>query len=427
MTEEVQPKAQAFVIQAYQPADVETKTFLTEYAKGVLPRARATSVTKLVNILADLVQAATKAPDGFIAWSVSGEEFKSAIYGQRLSRQLRDELIKLKVLEKVRSPKIRTTKTVYKVKLPFENNGLAFKRHSHETNIEVRTPAQRGPLGKIRGKKLSGREVSQLPGYSEVSAKISQINNLLKLHPLARPDGKVWDNVTRKFMNGSLKSGGRLYAQYQSLNQKQRLTCTIDSSPLIEIDIIASYVYLMNAGKESIGSDPYSKIAFVRNEPTEEGRKLKRKAAKSLVSALFWHGDTSRSRFPIVKKDSKSNKIISFKEKFNIPVKVKYEEYEREIIDALPFLSRDKIIAIGGGPHIMFQESEIIVNTMISLSNLTPAIPTYPVHDCLLAKAEDEDIVVAHLHNSMKSTIGSLSFLKIEYYDGRDSKIVNSD
>lgn len=71
----------------------------------------------------------------------------------------------------------------------------------------------------------------------------------------------------------------------------------------------------------------------------------------------------------------------------------------------------------------MYQESDIVVWSMLSL--ISKDVPTYPVHDCLLCRLQDEEKVIATIQEQMTEKFGSYATLEVGYKDGR-SKIISS-
>jgi hypothetical protein len=59
------------------------------------------------------------------------------------------------------------------------------------------------------------------------------------------------------------------------------------------------------------------------------------------------------------------------------------------------------------------------------LSLINKDVPTYPIHDCLLCRLEDEEEVIATIQEKMTETFGSYATLEVGYKDGR-SKIISS-
>ena len=99
------------------------------------------------------------------------------------------------------------------------------------------------------------------------------------------------------------------------------------------------------------------------------------------------------------------------------------EEAIRELIaEHFPFIDEVR----GSSGYLMYVESNVIVETLLALSNKPEPIPAYPVHDCLICKVSDEEAVISALHDSMHSTLGAVPVLDVEYSDGTP-KIIEVD
>ena len=66
--------------------------------------------------------------------------------------------------------------------------------------------------------------------------------------------------------------------------------------------------------------------------------------------------------------------------------------------------------------ELMYEESEIIGQTMLRLYN-EHSIPTYPVHDCLMCRVEDVELVLRELSATANRRLGAAISLDVTYAD----------
>ena len=124
---------------------------------------------------------------------------------------------------------------------------------------------------------------------------MERLNKAYSSHPLASPDGTAWGGAYRIFNEGRLDRGGRIYGDWQQLNEGERLKLTVDGEPLAEIDITACFLFILSAraGCPISDKDPYKAIPWVVDKPSRD-------LAKILVAAII-SSDGPLTRFPRVR------------------------------------------------------------------------------------------------------------------------------
>lgn len=417
--EDEEQTGKAFVRSDYEPSDALTEAFIValgESLKLITDKTRATSRKKLIRCLSDLVMACRFRQGELICWLMGKNVYSNPPYSYAIARQvidaaIRDDMIKLAIKGK------KGVAARYKVNRQVPE-GLKFREHGEGRILEVRAKKKRIAGGKFAPvKRLSlkrfGQEAERLEG------EMRAINKLLRSHPLEATDGlSQWCSAKRIFSDGSLQSGGRLYGNWQGLNSEERLRLTIDGERLCEIDIKACYIFLANAmtgNTMDLPADPYGLLGFVSRENCQDRKRQMRDAGKRLLS-VYLSKKTEMVRFPDGKKDQEG-RTIPYREEFCIRKGVKVGDMMQDACETFPFL---KNVPFRSGV-LMWQESNIMVKALLALAELD--IPAFPVHDCLLCKEKDKDLVIDQLQRAMIETVGCQGFMDVEYLDGSEELI----
>ena len=406
-------KGKAFVRSDYEPKDDDTEAFIValgESLKVITDKTSPTSRKKLIKCLSDFIMACRFRHGELICWLMGKNVYSDPPYSYTIAKQVFDAAIREGLIVLAIKGK-RGVAARYRVNLQVPD-GLKFREHGEGRVLEVRAKKRRIAGGKFAPvKRLSlkgfGQEVERL------EAEMRAINKLLKAHPLEAAD-ELPDlcSAKRIFSDGSLQSGGRLYGNWQGLNSEERLRLTIDGERLCEIDIKACYIFLANAmtgNTMNLPADPYRLLGFVRNESCPDRQEQMRRAAKRLIPT-YLSKKTEMVKFPVGKKDE-AGRTVSFREEFGIPESVRVGDMMQDAYETFPFL---KDVPFRSGA-LMWQESNIMVKALLALAELD--IPAYPVHDCLLCKERDKDLVIDQLQWAMIETVGCQGFMDVEYLD----------
>jgi hypothetical protein len=239
----------------------------------------------------------------------------------------------------------------------------------------TREPGRR----KMPGKKM---KIDYTADVQALEQTIIDLNNFLDQFSIK---GGVHRGYVRIFNLGDYPAfawnlGGRMYSQgqdsYQSLSSEKRLQMTIDSEPVSELDIRASYLTIFQArhGQPldlSDGKDPY--VLPGRGLGTKA-----REAVKTFIAATFGRGE-----FP-----TKWSKEMSERHRERTGRKLgthfPLTTVRAAVAEAYPLLAalrrteeRAPIWA-----ELMFVESEAVLGTMLALKER--GVPSLTVHDSLL-------------------------------------------
>ena len=231
--------------------------------------------------------------------------------------------------------------------------------------------------------------------YREEEIRLEKLNRTYEAHPLKALDGTHWGSVFRGFNEGRLDRGGRLYGDWQQLKEIDRLKLTIDGEPVVEIDVVASFLFIVSAkdGRPVVSTDPYTDIPWVKDH-------RKRDLAKRLVSAII-SKDGPLTKFP-----------VGLRNDFSIPKKDKLADYTGTILATYHQLDPPAV----SGMYAMFLESEAIIGAIEAL--IAKGFVSYPVHDCLLVAEKHKDVAIEEIWRQMDDRFGAKPWLKVSYGAG---------
>jgi hypothetical protein len=248
------------------------------------------------------------------------------------------------------------------------------------------------------GRKVRGRIMKFAPDdlSRKLEADVRELNEFLAKQEFG--GGCVHRGYVRIFQNGDAPhfnwdQGGRLYSQpantnYQQQSGEKRLGMTINGSPVVEIDLRASYLTILYAW-HGLQLDQH-KDPYVIPELGIEARDI----VKLWVAATF--GNTAL--LPKWPKDL----LKDYEEEHGHPL-----DRKRYSVAKL----RDKIIAhhpilerwgqpidgrVRTWADLMFAESKVIVGAMLWLMRNT-SIPSLAVHDSLIVSEEHEHMTAKTL------------------------------
>jgi hypothetical protein len=193
--------------------------------------------------------------------------------------------------------------------------------------------------------------------------------------------------LTRTFSNGSFVQCGRLFGGFwiemRKPQRSERLR--IDGKKIVELDyqsMIARLLYA-HAGEEMPKGDQYNIFGL-------EGS---RQGLKKMFSAML-HDIKPRTRYP--------PGFVSL-----FPKQTKVGEVIRRISEAHPRVAQH--FGTGIGMHLMFKESEIMVDLLLALKQM--GIVALPVHDAVLVPEGTEASVIRvmvdtfHRHTGIQGVV----------------------
>lgn len=408
-------KASAEVWIEFEPRDAETYSALKEALLYLdLHPDRPTTEVKMIRCLSDFVMAVKSASNGLICWPTSNDHFTGGVYGADIARTVKQSLAKNGLLNLAqKSSKQDNLATIYSVFETAWMHGLKFKAHGLGPSVEVRSPKIRNGSMVIGGRKMSRKGF--LPQIEELESRVDDIRAGMMQQQLTTSDGQTMGICKRIFNQGSLKSGGRLYGRWQSLPEAERLNLLIAGEAVCEIDVKAMFLNICNAKFGSgipFTDDPYMMIPFVGRVNDPDRQKRMRNLAKLLLSSYLSNGKKF-NQFPKgSKKDPQShNEIMSVRKQYNIPKDAKAEDYYDDILKTFPFLK----LVTEDSYDLMFTESEIMITAMSELNKM--GVVTYPVHDCLMCKRTDEEVVLKAIQSAMIEKLGTTIMMDVSYAD----------
>lgn len=255
------------------------------------------------------------------------------------------------------------------------------------------------------GKILSNKECQQRfgQGFEDAKQRLEVLSSFLENHPLEM-NGVAYKSFSRKFNNGRLDRGGRIYTGYTSLKKEMvdpdtgevfypRQSATIDGEKVALIDIGASFLCVA-AGLAGVvipnDQDPYSRLSFVVDEAS-------RKWAKRLVSVM------------IANNGKRTNYSAEMKEEFATTIGKKPLSFFTEAVyQAFPFLRSGL-----DGLEVMFRESEFVLQTLERC--MAEGIAVWPLHDAIFVQHSYLDRAKVILTEEVDKSLGFKPRLSIDY------------
>jgi len=403
-------RANVFVRTDYKPSAQADVDHLKHWARElglIQPNTTEDNAKKYILCLSDFCMASRASADRLICWSMNANRYSGSAYSYRIAKKTKNHLVNAGCLEIFQRGE-RGISQIYRITCSIPGH-LRFEEHDLGPGVEVRTAK---PNYHRNGKRPKGQKVSikgYLPEAQSLLEEMRHINKAMLAHPLTTAEGMSYTRCTRIFNNGSLKSGGRIYGDWQRENSDQRLCMTIDGEEVCEIDIKACYLHTAKAlsgSKQELPEDPYSILPMVSKEHNPFFQKKKRDGAKVFLSA-YVSQEGGLSRFP-----------VGFRSKYDIPKKEHVNTWLNGLLYTYPFL---RGIDFGSG-ELMRLESDMMISAILAL--IDQGIPSYPVHDCLIVKLKDEQKAVEALQSAMLNHYGHQANLEVEYRNG-PSRIVS--
>lgn len=311
--------------------------------------------------------------------------------GYKAARTITEALLSIGHMLKVARPR-RGLGTVYRCSETFQGRlegwkgQLRFKR-ARPHPIEVREP-KKDHWGSFKKERLP---LSDFPSEAvrHHQQTVLRFNDLLSRHTLADASGTPVETTLRRIFTGDLSNGGRLYADYQSLPEADRLRCTIDGEPVCEIDLKASHVAILAAlyrHPQRLPKDPYTAISWVQTPDL-------RKAAKNLVQCIIHAPGGRPSRFP------RQRDGISFKARYGLGDK-SVTDLLPAVFEAMPFLDGSPCLTL----HLQYIEAEVLITVLERC--LHSGIAAFPIHDSLLVRRSDEELILQILQGTLREFLG---------------------
>ncbi|MEP3895220.1 MAG: hypothetical protein ABJN52_14645 [Litorimonas sp.] len=380
---------------------------------------------KLVYCLSDFLVASSATKTGLICWPSSSNNFPSgSAYTKTIAQTVRAALIKHGYLFKYQEQcQALGLARVYLVNRDMIDTELTFVRHGIGPAVSVREAKEVFLGRKVKGKDLPRSQF--MPDIELLENQVKAINKVNEKHRLVSDWGDEFFYSKRIFNNGSLQVGGRLYGDWQSYNEEERLGMTIDGERVCEIDLKACYLQICNAliGPGTyLGQDPYQEISYIQKARNDDERASRRKLIKRLISAYLCKDGTEIGRFPKGEEKERNPetgrlRTVSIQEEFGLGAEIKHRDLMQCIFDAYPFLqNKDQM-----GCDLTFIESQIMIE---AISNMVAGdLPAFPMHDCLIVRKRDKDVAIKFIQESMHKAIGMVFDMDYSYLCGDGSKV----
>jgi hypothetical protein len=404
-------KAGAFVYQDFEPADEKSWAYVESLTLELELPTKSQNGKKYARCMSDFLMAARVTSTGKITWLMGSEHYYTMPYGRKVAQATLNALKTkghLRLVQKSsKKDKLARLYAIDKVICP---DWLRFRNHGEGPLVIVKSPKLRNKIGKVIGGARMGRK-HFLPEIAHLEAQVSSINAKMLSEPLRACSGRQFVRCYRVFNNAALHTGGRLYGRWQGDPEKGRLSMTIAGEPVVEIDIKASFLSIASANFQTnshLSADPYQMIDFVETSESDEALKRNRKAAKLLINSYFFKPGEPQ-KFPKGEKDKTTGKTMPFKQKYKLNKPV--GNYMKQIHDAFPFLGKVK----PDGMKLMYEESEIMIQAILTL--LKQGVVSYPVHDCLIVKATDQEAGIEAIQEAMTSRLGFTPALDVSWLD----------
>lgn len=413
-------KARAFVRPNYEPTDDYTPAYvehLGEYLGLIGPLTRQSTRLKVTRCLSDFLMACRGRYGQLIAWPTHQRHYIDAPYGRKIAERVKEVILFHGYITPSEKSSVREKLAERFLVNYLTPQDLKFTFHGIGPLIEVRESKQRGS----QKKKSKTIPLTQFP-ETEVDRLRKQMNQIVKLwrdQPLEGKLGEIWASGKRIFNNSNLKHGGRVYGDWQSLDEEQRLQLTIGGKEVCEVDLKACYPFIIAATSghpDQISDDPYSKCERVRGENDPAKREKMRSAMKRFTSA-YVAKTGNVTRFPQGKHKDENGKTIPFKKEFGLRKNEKARDWVKDLEEAMPYMKEWRSDSF----QLMYLESEMMVDCLVELAKV--GIACYPVHDSMIVPVKDCEVAVETLKKTMIKHFGVASYLDITYSDGTTSLI----
>jgi hypothetical protein len=388
-------------------------------------KKRTTLRTAVERLLADLLQAqASEKANGYVYRSLSPRGFTGDAVSYRTFKSLVDAMLSLRLLEsykgfqmwdapfgalvsipvRQKATRFRATERLLDI---FEKHGVrAADFHQHfliplpENPLRLHTASSRNEYGT----KISGRpkRFEHTPVTMRLEQEVKDLNKFIDGFELR---GGIHRGYMRVFNNGDHPKfdwtmGGRLYSygefNYQQLDRTQRLRMTINSEPVCEIDIRASYLTIFHA----LYDEPF--------DPTNDPYEVAGLGPEARDVVKMWITASFGNNAPITKWPTEL--VAKYREKTGNTLGKCYpaSKVGESVMQAFPLLRRIGEVVDGrerGWAELMYIESQAVLSTMIKLMH--KRVPSLAVHDSLIvpvSRWHETMIDLAHWYQRVSNT-----------------------
>jgi hypothetical protein len=288
-----------------------------------------------------------------------------------LSREFFDRIPKLMCFEKVAREQRAWRRTLVKVKPAKKGFSLDYKHQDPET-------------------------------LQAMATQVKVINDCLREHLVVglTKSGEPFEfyGFQRQF-KGDLQHGGRIYAGYESMTKADRGRICIDGSSVIEVDISSCHPTLIRG--QSFLPNEQVEIGDLYAEIVQElgSARVDRDLVKEVITRSIGRGSMP----------TRWHKGLSVK---GVP----FRQFREACFKVLPELRGDRNFQTDWG-WCQRMESDIVIQTMCDLVQRND-IPTLSIHDAILCKEEDKEVVAATLKENFWRMAGV--YPRLVFKDYRD-------
>jgi hypothetical protein len=226
--------------------------------------------------------------------------------------------------------------------------------------------------------------------YTSILSGVNLLGSYWQQHPLRLPP--IYEehmtyaaSAYRRYHNGKIDCGGRYYGAWSGINSNQRLLCTIDDEPVIEVDLNASqptlFSSLMGQTMEvgNTWDDLYGEIlGGFSIADSKDTFKARRNKLKQVAVELIGTGNVNKTH-------PAPESRVNWKDQHE------FDLYRLALLYYVPALNKLEKMQDGylnGAGFISYHEAEIMQHTLLALKD--QGVPAYPIHDCCLVKKSDQ-------------------------------------
>jgi hypothetical protein len=388
-------------------------------------------------LLADLLQAqASDTNKGYVYRPLRPEAFTGQAVSYRTFRSLVDVMLTLGLLEEYKGfqawsdgfgvpvPWIRKA-TRYRATeallgIFHQHSVKAANFHQHfliplpDNPLRLRTSSRRNEYGT----KISGRpkRFEHTAATMKLEQEVKDLNKFLDGFELR---GGIHRGYIRVFNNGDhpkfdWNMGGRLYSygefNYQQLDRTQRLRMAINSEPVCEIDIRASYLTIFHA----LYDEPF--------DPTNDPYDVKGLGPEARDVVKMWITASFGNNAPITKWPKEL--VAKHREKTGETLGKRYpaSKVGEMVTQAFPLLRRIGEMVDGrerGWAELMYIESKAVLSTMIALMH--GRVPSLAVHDSLVVPLSSWHETMINLAHWYVRFVGAWPVLMPHFPEGHEA------
>lgn len=255
--------------------------------------------------------------------------------------------------------------------------GQSMRFVSSDLVSEIRIGKKKGRKGKAQAPVEVRDPKRQKMAEAREASRIKGIWRRWEQHPYVV--GKVtMTNGQRVFNNADMTRNGRLYGAWTNMKKEQRLKGKIDGMAIAEVDVSGMNLTLLSAMS--------GEISFPRefNDPYACGwndRKQVKAYINEMIGAGYhmrWEAGAMCQKAGLTKE---SLKLL--RDEFVLPAFPCLKLLKKGVLDALA---------------LAYHESEIMLRVVEELD-----VPAYILHDCLICRAVDSDLVGSKLQEVFSS------------------------